>query len=326
MSNKLSLPPSFFSQIDIDEMPHIARVISEEKSVYILLTSDLREELISKNQKLILSVGDWVILGHDHDQNNLRVQRVLTPTNTLTRNKNLNVQYIATNIDKLLIVTSANSEFNLNRLDRYIQLALNTNLTPIIVITKTDLISKEEELKIFESINNRLPNIDVIGISVQSNTGLEKLNEYLLPNETIALMGSSGVGKSTLINYLKGSYVQKTQHIGDLDKGRHTTSNRKMFLLKNGSYIIDNPGIRSAPILILDEATSALDSASEGEVQAGLESLMEGRTVIVVAHRLSTIQKADRIIVLKKGKIVEVGSHQDLLNKKGEYFKFYSLQ
>lgn len=79
---------------------------------------------------------------------------------------------------------------------------------------------------------------------------------------------------------------------------------------------------KDAPILILDEATSALDSASEGEVQAGLESLMEGRTVIVVAHRLSTIQRADRIIVLKKGEIVEIGSHQELIEKKGEYHRF----
>ncbi|HPI39945.1 MAG TPA: ABC transporter ATP-binding protein [Pseudobdellovibrionaceae bacterium] len=83
---------------------------------------------------------------------------------------------------------------------------------------------------------------------------------------------------------------------------------------------------KNAPILILDEATSALDSASEVEVQAGLDTLMEGRTVIVVAHRLSTIQRADKIIVLKKGQIVEVGNHAELLSKKGEYSRFYNLQ
>ncbi len=83
---------------------------------------------------------------------------------------------------------------------------------------------------------------------------------------------------------------------------------------------------KNAPILILDEATSALDSASEVEVQNGLDLLMEGRTALVIAHRLSTIQGADRIFVLKKGQIVETGTHHDLLALKGEYAKFYELQ
>ncbi len=83
---------------------------------------------------------------------------------------------------------------------------------------------------------------------------------------------------------------------------------------------------KNAPILILDEATSALDSASEVEVQNGLDLLMEGRTALVIAHRLSTIQGADRIFVLKKGQIVETGTHTELLALKGEYSKFYELQ
>lgn len=83
---------------------------------------------------------------------------------------------------------------------------------------------------------------------------------------------------------------------------------------------------KDAPLLILDEATSALDTASEIEVQKGLDQLMEGRTALVIAHRLSTIQKADKIVVLKDGQIVEVGSHQDLLKRQGEYFNFHSLQ
>lgn len=83
---------------------------------------------------------------------------------------------------------------------------------------------------------------------------------------------------------------------------------------------------KDAPLLILDEATSALDTASEIEVQKGIDHLMEGRTALVIAHRLSTIQKADKIVVLKNGQIVEVGSHQNLLGQQGEYFRFHSLQ
>lgn len=83
---------------------------------------------------------------------------------------------------------------------------------------------------------------------------------------------------------------------------------------------------KDAPILILDEATSALDSASEREVQSGLDQLMVGRTSLVVAHRLSTIQGADRIIVMKDGTIVEEGRHQELLDRGGHYLQFWKLQ
>ena len=83
---------------------------------------------------------------------------------------------------------------------------------------------------------------------------------------------------------------------------------------------------KNSSILILDEATSALDSASEIEVQKGLEHLMQGKTSIVIAHRLSTIAKADRIIVLKDGQIVEQGTHKELLSLNSEYANFCRLQ
>lgn len=83
---------------------------------------------------------------------------------------------------------------------------------------------------------------------------------------------------------------------------------------------------KDAPILILDEATSALDSVSEMEVQKGLQHLMAGRTAFVIAHRLSTVFSADRILVMKKGAIVEQGTHASLLDAKGEYARFFQLQ
>jgi subfamily B ATP-binding cassette protein MsbA len=84
--------------------------------------------------------------------------------------------------------------------------------------------------------------------------------------------------------------------------------------------------LKNAPILILDEATSSLDSESEIEVQKALEYLMEGRTTLVIAHRLSTIRKANRIVVISSGEIVEVGTHEELMEKEGEYKKLYLLQ
>ncbi|MET0502839.1 MAG: ATP-binding cassette domain-containing protein, partial [Candidatus Binatia bacterium] len=84
--------------------------------------------------------------------------------------------------------------------------------------------------------------------------------------------------------------------------------------------------LKDAPILILDEATSALDSDSERMVQEALENLMTKRTTLVIAHRLSTIRSADRIVVLADGAIVEEGTHEELLARKSEYSRLYSLQ
>ena len=79
-------------------------------------------------------------------------------------------------------------------------------------------------------------------------------------------------------------------------------------------------------ILILDEATSSVDTETEIIIQEAIQKLLKGRTSIVIAHRLSTIQNADKIIVMHKGEIREMGSHQELLSKKGIYYKLYQLQ
>jgi subfamily B ATP-binding cassette protein MsbA len=84
--------------------------------------------------------------------------------------------------------------------------------------------------------------------------------------------------------------------------------------------------LKDAPILILDEATSALDTESERYIQAALHRVMQGRTTLVVAHRLSTIEGADVILVMDKGQIVEQGSHEELLKQDGAYAKLYNMQ
>ena len=84
--------------------------------------------------------------------------------------------------------------------------------------------------------------------------------------------------------------------------------------------------LKNAPILILDEATSALDSESEALVQSALHNLMSGRTVFVIAHRLSTVRRADRIVVIENGAIADIGAHEDLMTKLGTYRRLYELQ
>jgi len=133
--------------------------------------------------------------------------------------------------------------------------------------------------------------------------------------DTAILKASKIANADEFIQNLPQKY---NTNIGD---GGNTLSGGQKQRLSIARAVLKNP-----PIMILDEATSALDTESERLVQIALEKMMENRTSVVIAHRLSTIQKADKILVLKKGEIVEQGKHQELLAKKGEYFKLVTMQ
>jgi len=114
-----------------------------------------------------------------------------------------------------------------------------------------------------------------------------------------------------------------------MPEGYNTVIGERGFRLSGGErqrLSIARALLKNAPVLILDEATSALDSESEALVQTALQNLMAGRTVFVIAHRLSTVRRADRIIVLEQGKIADEGSHDDLLTRLGTYRRLYDLQ
>ena len=117
-----------------------------------------------------------------------------------------------------------------------------------------------------------------------------------------------------LENLPKGLDTQVGEAGGKLSGGQKQRISIARALLKN------------APILLLDEATSALDTESEKYIQKSLDELMKGRTTFVVAHRLSTIIGADKIVVMKNGQICEVGRHDELLQKKGLYEHLYNIQ
>lgn len=133
--------------------------------------------------------------------------------------------------------------------------------------------------------------------------------------------------KADIINASKQAYSH--QFIEKLKDGYDTLVGERGVKLSGGQrqrVSIARAILKNAPILILDEATSALDSESEQYIQKGLAKLMKGRTSIVIAHRLSTISKLDRIIVLDNGSVIEDGTHEQLLKKKGSYAKLWSHQ
>ena len=139
--------------------------------------------------------------------------------------------------------------------------------------------------------------------------------------------GDPGAGRDAVLRAAKAALVD--DFAAALPEGYDTRIGERGLKLSGGQrqrLSIARALLRNAPILILDEATSALDSESEAEVQVALEHLMEGRTAIVIAHRLSTIRNASRILVLDAGEITEAGTHEELMNRRGHYWRLYNLQ
>ncbi len=162
------------------------------------------------------------------------------------------MQYMVANVDHLFIVTSLNEDYNYNRIARYVSIALQGNTTPVVILTKSDLCSNPGRyIREVEGISDK---VRVHAISAIYDIGLDELKEYMTPGTTICLMGSSGAGKSTLINAITGEEIMKTSEIReDDDKGRHTTTCRKLIELPDGVTIIDTPGMREVGMANVQE-------------------------------------------------------------------------
>ncbi|MCD6026734.1 MAG: rsgA [Solimicrobium sp.] len=186
-----------------------------------------------------LAVGDWVMaeLTNEHH----RLSRILEPKNRIRRISNGLPQVIAANLDYLWIITSANDEFKVKRLERYLALAYEFDITPVIILTKTDVCENLDDY--LEQLNHL--NIDNIHpLSVNTPHTLNALSAYMGEGVSIAVLGSSGVGKSTLINAFFHTELPTREIREDDARGKHTTTHRELFFCDNGVAIIDTPGMR----------------------------------------------------------------------------------
>jgi ribosome biogenesis GTPase len=230
------------------------RVAVENKNNYILYT-EYGELLAEISGKLFYeisgkgdfpAVGDWVVFRALPGEQKAVIDHVL-PRKTKFSRKSAGAkteeQVIASNIDNLFIMSSLNQDFNPRRIERYLTLAWESEAAPVILLSKSDLCKNPGEKKSeTESIAFGVP---VHCISTLKITGLEKLKQYFSQNQTGAIVGSSGVGKSTLINTLLGENKLKVNDTADYkDKGLHTTTRRELILLPDGGMIIDTPGMR----------------------------------------------------------------------------------
>jgi len=248
----------------------MGRVISEHKDRYVVKTKNTEydAELIgnlrftAESKYDLPAVGDWVAIS-EYDENKALIHSVYPRHSILERKavgKLSERQIIATNIDFALIVQSVNRDFNINRLERYLTICYSSKIEPMVVLSKIDLIETSELEHILEKINKRIKDVSIIAISNQSQIGLDKIKSKLKKGKTYCLLGSSGVGKSTLINHLAGKELMITGGISEsIDRGKHITTHRELIVTENG-ILIDNPGMREVGIA---DSTSGLEKTFE---------------------------------------------------------------
>jgi ribosome biogenesis GTPase / thiamine phosphate phosphatase len=221
-----------------------------EKGVYeagvtgkIMFTSGSKDEFPA--------VGDWVVLTPMDDDQGI-IHQILKRKTILRRRasgRKAGEQVIAANIDIAFVVMSGDEDFSLNRLERYLTIIYDGNIKPVIILNKTDLFNEEEIADFIEEIKTRHPDAELIWTSALTEKGVKYITEHLLPGKTYCFIGSSGVGKSSLINRLTGGERQKVKSISDATaKGRHTTTYRELIELENGSFLVDTPGMREVGI------------------------------------------------------------------------------
>jgi len=237
----------------------IGRVVSEHKERYIVRTEKGESEaeitgnlrFSAKSREDFPAAGDWVALSV-YDSDFSIIHKILPRFSVVSRQavgQFGEKQIIATNIDYAFLVQAVDRDFNINRLERYLTICYSSKVSPVIVLTKTDLIQEQKIDELIDDIKKRVKNIPVIAISNETQNGYEALTPLIEKGKTYCLLGSSGVGKSTLLNNLAGRSLMRTDAISkNTNKGRHITSHRELIVLENGGILIDNPGMREVGI------------------------------------------------------------------------------
>ncbi len=237
----------------------IGRVTSEHKERYIVKTATAEYDaeitgnmrFTAKGREDFPAVGDWVALTtYDAD---LAIIHKILPRFSIIKRQAVGhfgeIQIIATNVDYAFLVQAVDRDYNINRLERYLTICNTSRVNPIIVLSKIDLIDEARLNEILSGVKARIKDIPLIAISNETPSGFEAIKKYIEKGKTYCMLGSSGVGKSTLLNNLAGKILMKTDKISEsINRGRHATSYRELIVLDNGGILIDNPGMREVGI------------------------------------------------------------------------------
>ncbi|MCU0652951.1 MAG: ribosome small subunit-dependent GTPase A [Candidatus Pacebacteria bacterium] len=305
----------------------VARVVAEYRGAYRVKDPD-GEYMAKITGKQMLSatsredypaVGDWVAITAAGEGQ--AVIEGTLPRKTIIKRKSSGkneIQIIATNIDVALVVQAVDGDYSLNRFERYFSISRDGGVRPAIVLNKIDLIPKEGlDLKVGQ-IKERFGDVEMIVASATSDRGLDGLKSYIKEGKTYCLLGSSGVGKSSLINKLIGKEAIKTNQISaGTDRGRHTTTHREMYLLENGGIVIDNPGMREVGMT---------------DANAGINDIFAEIAVLAEGCKFSDCRHAGEpgcnvAAAVRDGKLDEEKYNNYIgLKKESEYYEMNDLE
>jgi ribosome biogenesis GTPase / thiamine phosphate phosphatase len=247
-----------------------ARVLTEERGLYLVAgaagegaaspSGRLRHDAELDPTAAWPAVGDWVALEPGDGEHRL-IQRVLPRRSAVVRrsptDRRMPAQVLAANVDVVFVVTSMNADFNLRRLERYLAVAWESGGTPVILLSKSDLADEVDGYRM--AVESIAPGVDVIAVSAVTGDGLEDVRAHLGRGRTVVFTGSSGVGKSSIVNALAGAQLLDVAAIREDDaRGRHTTTRRQLIRLADG-LLIDTPGLRELGVLDADGVSSAFD-------------------------------------------------------------------
>ena len=230
-----------------------ARVVEEFRGLYRVRSAQAEylAEAAGKLQhqaagrKDFPAVGDWVAIMARPQEGRARIEHVLPRRTKLVRKvagRGMSEQIVATNLDTVFVVSALNREFNLRRIERYLTIVWDSGARPVVLLNKADLCRDAAALA--ADVERIALGTPVHLLSALQKTGLEAVRSYLGTGTTAALVGSSGVGKSTIINWLADASLRVQPVREQDDRGQHTTTSRQMILLSGEGMVIDTPGMR----------------------------------------------------------------------------------
>lgn len=326
---RLGWKPFFQQQLNLNDVTDntVGRVMDRSRSHAEVLTQDGSVRLPLSTAMSDLTTGDWIVLRQDGS-----FDRRLSRSTLFARKaagERAHVQRVAANIDTAFIVSSMNRDFNLNRIERYLALTSEAGAAAVLVLTKMDLCPQPDEfIRRAQALD---PTLVVMALNALELESADELRPWCGPGNTVVFLGSSGVGKSTLINTLLGNAVQSTAGIREADsKGRHTTTSRSLHQLPGGGLLLDTPGMRELQLVACEDgiedvfaeitkwATRCRFSNCQHEGEPGCAVLAEVEAGRIDRRRLDNYRKLLREQAFNESSLAE---RRDKDRKLGRFYR-----